>query len=277
MKKILVPLDFSEHSKVVYQFALEMAKKMSASLCLYHTAHLPFNENTRTLEYGDTLEKLTDANRYELQQLIEKNTPLQYSGVQVNTKIEVGFPVEGILKAANDLPAELVIMGMRNKNLWDDFLFGSVTEGVLKKMKRPILVVPPKYEYQAPDQMLYIFHYGYTDLKNLQLMSGWAKNWNASLHSVLVASQDVRQKGIKEIKEKLLATCINVYQATFSSSIQKSDFRKELSTYIGKHNITLLVMEHHDKVLQKLMHRVKDMGIVRHLHLPVLFLPHKNG
>lgn len=277
MKKILVPLDFSEHSKVAYQFALAMAEKMDASPTLFYAIQKPSDESEKTLEYGHTKENILHAWQRELHRFVEKNTPSPsgHPDFQIEIKTEIAPPAEGILKAAADLPAELVIMGMRNKNFWDDFLFGSVTEGVLKKIDRPILVVPPKYKYQPPDQLLYLFHYGYSSLKNLQILGEWAENWNATSHCALIAGQDTGQKELEEIKEKINATCTNVHQASFSLGTQQSDFRKELSAYIEQHGITILAMEHHDKILQKLMHRVKETGIVRHLHLPVLFLPHK--
>ncbi len=68
MKKILVPIDFSDTSENAFIYALEMAKSYKAQLILLHTFDLPFVDNQvvafNYAEIYDTLE-VTNSNQFE--------------------------------------------------------------------------------------------------------------------------------------------------------------------------------------------------------------------
>jgi nucleotide-binding universal stress UspA family protein len=67
---------------------------------------------------------------------------LAASGLSVVAHEREGTVVSEILKAADDIAADLIVMGSHGHGAVYNLLVGSVTEGVLRGGKRPVLVVP---------------------------------------------------------------------------------------------------------------------------------------
>ena len=69
---------------------------------------------------------------------------LEDIGYKVKEVIVVGIPHEEIVKIAEDEGADIIIMGSHGKTNLRDILLGSVTENVIKKSNKPVLVVKRK-------------------------------------------------------------------------------------------------------------------------------------
>lgn len=64
----------------------------------------------------------------------------QYEGVEGRTL--TGHPIEGILGAAEDEKAALIILGKRGNTTIADLPLGSTAEGVARSSRQPVLLVP---------------------------------------------------------------------------------------------------------------------------------------
>ena len=61
--------------------------------------------------------------------------------VQDDAFVEIGEPVETILKVAEEQDVDLVVVGTTSKTWWDRLLQGSVSGELVHKGPRPVLVV----------------------------------------------------------------------------------------------------------------------------------------
>jgi nucleotide-binding universal stress UspA family protein len=66
---------------------------------------------------------------------------LARAGWRVRTEVRSGVPIEGLLAAAKDAGADLVVVGARGTGGVARMLLGSVAEGILKRSGVPALVV----------------------------------------------------------------------------------------------------------------------------------------
>ncbi|MGZ7068651.1 MAG: universal stress protein, partial [Methanobacterium sp.] len=70
----------------------------------------------------------------------------QCNGICKNTnlisKVDEGAPYDVILETMDKEDVDLTVMGASGRHGLDRFLLGSVTERVVRKSKRPVLVVP---------------------------------------------------------------------------------------------------------------------------------------
>ncbi len=67
---------------------------------------------------------------------------IEASGIAEDTAfVELGEPVETILRVAEEQDVDLVVVGTTNKNWWDRLLQGSVSDDLVRKGPRPVLVV----------------------------------------------------------------------------------------------------------------------------------------
>jgi nucleotide-binding universal stress UspA family protein len=66
------------------------------------------------------------------------------AGIAVDVFVETGSPATRILERANELPADLIVMGTHGTSGFQHLMLGSVTERVLRKAACPVVTVPPR-------------------------------------------------------------------------------------------------------------------------------------
>jgi nucleotide-binding universal stress UspA family protein len=63
-------------------------------------------------------------------------------GIKVSLHEPTGAVAEGILNQADELNADMIVMGAHGHGAMYNLLVGSATKGVLKRSTRPVLLVP---------------------------------------------------------------------------------------------------------------------------------------
>lgn len=135
VRTILHPTDFSEPSRAAWQVACALAQTYKARLVALHVV-MPV-----TMAYGEVI--TTEAVEQQVasaRQALEQWQATE-SGLNVERLLETGDPVEGILRVANQLPADLVVLGSHGRTGLARLLLGSVAEQVVRKASCPVLVV----------------------------------------------------------------------------------------------------------------------------------------
>ena len=145
MKTILVPVDFSDVTMKVVKAAVHLAKPFHARIILMHATEVaptlmgmgggpdaiavpPTRELASPPDYSDRLA--------HLQEMIA-------SVGLASTTIELeGFTVDLIMSQAESSRADLIILGSHNRSPISHLLLGSVADGVLRRARCPVLIVP---------------------------------------------------------------------------------------------------------------------------------------
>lgn len=152
-EKILVPLDGSEHSVKALQTAIQIAKKFSGKLTLFHaysitvmpivvpepTTLTPSGVPVVTpAEVSKMVEAARDVGRRILDDAEQK---AKSEGVQVECMLKEGNTVQEITRAAKEGNFDLIVIGVRGVSKLRELLLGSVSEGVTKHAPCPVLIV----------------------------------------------------------------------------------------------------------------------------------------
>ena len=140
LKKILVPVDFSFGSERAVEKAAELARAMDASVELMHVYQLPvFALPDSSITVSPTyIADLTD----RAQRALEKHRDaLQADGIEASTKLMEGMPAQAIVEHANDIAAEMIVMGTHGHSGFKRFLLGSTAERVVRMATVPVLSV----------------------------------------------------------------------------------------------------------------------------------------
>jgi nucleotide-binding universal stress UspA family protein len=142
MKHLLVPLDFSDATERVAEAAAQLAAKLAARITLLHVA--PPDPAFVGYEAGpqsvrDNVAKQLHEEHKRLQ-AVEKQCAQR--GLSVTALLVQGFPSEKILSECERMQADLIVMGSHGHGMLRHLLVGSVTDGVLRKARCPVLVVP---------------------------------------------------------------------------------------------------------------------------------------
>jgi nucleotide-binding universal stress UspA family protein len=139
--KIVVPLDLRTHTQKLVDFALYIAKKLSAHISFIHVVEF---YSTNNLVPSLTLEKINqervERSREVVAKLIENNKEKypDISGI-----VHQGEAVESIIKYAEEEQAGLLIIGTHGSKGLERILLGSVARRVLKRVHCPSLLMNP--------------------------------------------------------------------------------------------------------------------------------------
>ncbi len=146
VSKILVPTDGSKTAGKAVGYAVDLAKQLNASVIILSVID---NRSfiAQTVPAVDTpmhvIEPIQDylreaAKEYagEIERLCDE------SGVQSETVITTGHPVEAIVKEAKKLKVDLIVMGSHGRSAFEASVLGSVAYGVIhNETKVPVLIV----------------------------------------------------------------------------------------------------------------------------------------
>jgi nucleotide-binding universal stress UspA family protein len=139
---ILVSLDISESTDKVVAKAEQLATLMSAKLYLIHVAEpepdfVGYGVGPQTVR--DSVSEELHKEHAHIQNIAEK---LRQDGLDATGLLIQGSIAESILKQADKLEAEMIVMGSHGRGAVYNLLVGSVSQGVLHAAKCPVLVVP---------------------------------------------------------------------------------------------------------------------------------------
>lgn len=142
MKTILVPVDFSDVTTRVLDTARGMARAFGAKLVLLHVSEP--EPDFIGFEPGPIAVRTAVARDFkkEHQKLEELSATVAVDGFQVLALHEQGPLVDKILDEVAKQQADAIVMGSHGHGALFEFLVGSVTSGVLRASKVPVIVVP---------------------------------------------------------------------------------------------------------------------------------------
>jgi nucleotide-binding universal stress UspA family protein len=140
---ILVATDFGEHAERATQYAVELARRLEARVCLVHAYTLPIlGPPSLSGSYlGALAEQLEKDARRELDAALERHkTP----GVHLSGLVKQSDPRQAVIEAARDLDADLVVLGTHGRHGLKRVVMGSVAEFVVRHAPCPVLAVRQK-------------------------------------------------------------------------------------------------------------------------------------
>ena len=141
IRRILVPTDFSDAAGEAVQAAIVMARAFDAGIEILHvTAAIMFlPPPAEAVPYSFLM---PDLSKKVKDRLVEESKRVQAAGVLCDTHSIEGTPHTEIVKRAQEIGADLIVMGSHGHGGLAHAVLGSVTERVLHRTPCPVLVVP---------------------------------------------------------------------------------------------------------------------------------------
>lgn len=152
-KRVLIALDYDHTAQKVAELGYEMAKTMNAEVVLLHVmsdyiyyssaGYSPIMGFVGYMDIGplqmDRLDILKEVSAEFL------DSVKQHLGDKtLKAIIEEGDFADSILRAADEIQADIIIMGSHSRQWLENILIGSVTEKVLKHSTVPLVIIPTK-------------------------------------------------------------------------------------------------------------------------------------
>lgn len=164
IKKILYPTDLSETSYYAFSYAASVANRYDAMISILHVikdvtsssedliSNVIGKEKWRDILSRNKMEVI-DRIRHRLEEFCEQ-TRSEMSGCPFLVEkilVELGNPVDEIVQEAAKAEYDMVIMGAHGHGAIADKVMGSVSRRVLRRTRKPVLVVRlPEEDQKSP-------------------------------------------------------------------------------------------------------------------------------
>lgn len=137
VQHIVVGIDDSEGSKEAVRWAAELAAQLHAKVTCVHAfeplAHL--EELKPGVDFSVVRERLEAmiTHRWSL--------PLIEMGVDLEIVVHEGLPADVLVGRANELSADLIVVGARRMGWLKELVLGSTSHRVLHEAQQPVVVI----------------------------------------------------------------------------------------------------------------------------------------
>ncbi len=138
--KIVIATDFSENSDRALEAGIEQAKRMEASVVLVHAFDIPVPAiYPYDVAVPNTL--ITESRKSAQDKLDKERAKVEAEGVPASTQLIESPAAVSIARLAEELDADLLVMGTRGNTGLKHIILGSVAERTIRLAPCSVLVV----------------------------------------------------------------------------------------------------------------------------------------
>lgn len=286
IRRILLPVDFSEFSLVAIDYAIGLAQILKAEVKLFYSYYNPvigselnLDGQALNLQMDSVINNLAEEARIQMKNLkseIQKRIQQQnLSNVKLSYTLDTGSPEEVILRQINNYKPGIVIMGTKGRGESSYNILGSVTQKIIEKAKIPVLTVPEKSKFKGVDfenKVMYATNFDPSDFKSLRKLMTLVRPFNMKIKlvhfstkeslSLDVAKMDhLRQHFLKEYKEFNIS-CDTIINTNIVEGMQ---------TYIEENKIDLIALTTHKRgMIDRLFNPSLTKKMLFHSNIPLL-------
>ncbi len=155
IKRILHATDLSPESSYVFRYAIDSAMAHDAEIVILHVSEqlspanrafldLYLNEEQRKEIFEERMTSNLEKIRKRLKRFCEEELRDNPEQMKRITTLEVctGFPAEEILRKADALNCDAIILGNHSKGFIENTFLGSTAKRVLRRTRKPVFIIP---------------------------------------------------------------------------------------------------------------------------------------
>ncbi len=202
MKKILVPVDFSEYSEYALQAAATIAKQQNAEIVVLHMlglseAILTKNEGQEVAEavyYMKLAEK-----RFET--FLDKE---YLKGIKVTETVQNYKIFSEVNEVAHEHDVDLIVMGSHGTTgLREEVFIGSNTEKVVRTSDVPVLIIKNAIENFEIKEVVFACDFKMENLRAYHKAMALFESLGANVHLLYINLPGERFKSTHQIEERV--------------------------------------------------------------------------
>jgi len=268
MKSILVPFDFSHHSRNALDYAAQLAAKANAELCIFHA-----------YDRSEVLEGVKVATTISAMEDTQKKIAEQFGLGQdkVCGKVVQGEFIEEVLRLIEESSFDLIVLGTRGASGLRELIVGSYTVNLMQEVRGiPMLIIPESASYRDLRHiMLCSDLHEIANDNALDLVKELAMLYGADVRLVHVgkgAGRPTLEKVLEQSRE------IHLFEPEVKCSyrrVRASDFLSGIKHYMDKHpdnDMVVMVYREHSFIETIFgMNHTHEMAY--HTTIPLLVLP----
>lgn len=284
LKRILIAIDFTEHSFIMCRYAIIIAKKFNAEIKLIHAYENPIINSSPYIEpvvYAveplNQLSALLTESKQKMNNL-KKELKKIWPEAKLTYSLIKEIPVEGIIQASIEYKPGLIFIGHHLHENLPNSMISHIARKVAVKTIIPVLVIPGNISVRnwiGINKVLYATELDEQDLISVTVLAEMMKPLNIEVHCVHVSIgtiSPITQIRFDQMKKEMQSRNIRLKNVVFKL-ILGDDVENTLETYLRNNNIGLISMTPHKRnMLSQWLTPSLTNRIVKHSDIPVLLL-----
>ncbi|MDY0343553.1 MAG: universal stress protein [Lentimicrobium sp.] len=263
VRKILVPVDFSDASLKACTFALGLAAKLKAEIKLLHVYYNPVIDvvpfDTSHAYQVNLVNYLHEAEQNAKQQLIRLADDLKHrvsegkADTKISYSLQNGIAAEEIVAMSNHYKPGLIVLGTRGIGQQSSSLLGSVTARVIEKASVPVLAIHEASRFTSIESfknVLYATDFDESDHIALSRLINLMHPFHVQIYCVHI-SIGVK-KPWQKVKLDSLKNLINVEHpntAIHYDILVSDDILNGLETFMRNQSVDVIALTNHNRGL----------------------------
>lgn len=272
-KNILLPTDFSDNAWSAAVYALKLYANEECKFYFLHS--LKMKISTMSSISNKLLNTMSDNAMKDLKELKEMAVN---SNANANHEFEIllsSFSLDDAIDSALDKHhIDLVVMGTKGATGAKEFLFGSNTVNIIKKVSRcPVLIVPDEFDFEEPKQIAFSTGFNRFYDQEILPLKRLAELYNSKIRIVHINKEEKLTK-LQDYNYTMLKTYLKNYEYSFHWMPDYAKKNQEINDFIEELNIDILVMiNYKHSFIESLVKEpiIKKIGF--HPTVPFLVIP----
>lgn len=187
MKRILVPVDFSEYSVEALKVAAQIARKNNYEIIVLHLLELPHHGGD-DFGNGSSIPEIIFFKNKAVERLEDLLDAEFLDGIEVFESIEFKKVDQGVIDVSIKSDVDLIVMGSHGTSGFNEMIVGSNTEKVVRSSKIPVLVIKNGVKEFDPTNFVFASDFSSESQKAFQQMLDFAKIFNSKLFLVTIST-----------------------------------------------------------------------------------------
>lgn len=282
MKKILVPIDFSDCSEYALKYAIEIAQDTKTLIHLVHVVELDYSftgGSALGAKLSDKEEGVRPVSQIKEvfekadQLLVDMMTPYGEE-VHFTSHIIEGDLVGELISFSQTNEIDLIVLGSHGEGGKNNMLIGSNAQKVLRFSKVPVVVIKEDFENISFEKIVYTSNFKEENLNHsLPYIKSIADYYESDLHLLYINTPnkfeetDVVDARIENVIEEF-----DLSNATFST-FNSSWIEEGIVKFCNLADVDLLVINTHGyKGIKKLFHHSIAESVANNVKVPVMII-----
>ena len=277
VRRVLVPVDFSDYSRNACMYALNLAHKIKAEIKILHVYYAPIVDlvpitdaysiqvdmdiNLREMEANAKKNLMYFVN--DIRELASKNN---IDDVKIGYALREGVTEDEIARMAKDYNPGIIVLGTKGKGEKQSDIIGSVVYRVLDRTKVPVLAIPENSAYNIKREVkniAYATEFDDSDFVAIRRLLSILSEFKVKVHCIHLSKEG--RKSMDEVKMENLKDYFRKVHKGIEVNchlLEGEDNLKEVELFVEEKQIDLFSMINRKRGL---LARLFSPGLTRKL------------
>jgi len=286
LRRILVPVDFSECSKTACIYAVRLAEKYNADIKILHVFYAPIvdlvpitDAYSIQVDMDINLRELEDQAKNKLTEFIAEIRQLAiddgFPDLKISYALREGIVEDEISIMAKAFKPGIVVMGAKGKGVKQSDIIGTVVYRVLDKLKVPLLAIPEKAnpaKIKSINNIAYITDFDETDYLAVRRLFAIVVAFQVKIYCIhLTRGHEDKWVNIKLEGLKDYFSRINPHAQVQCGVLKGDNLVNNLEGFCGENQIDIIALTNKKRgLLQRLFNPDLAKKLIHSANLPLL-------